>query len=293
VRPFHGHPVDLLTQRWVQVTGRRLLLAEHPWLDGPIGDPERIGHDFFETLAAAGAVRFAERGAAAQGLMPSFSALRSSEFDPDAVAPEIGRFYERTSEYRLEISSQWSARFVPFGHALAAVFSRRLQQLNVPLPGPSSKAVMASSIAVVEDPRTGESRYTAWVRRTRGSGETIYVAAYSVTALPGHAARFVKVVFPLPNGYAMVVLRPAALADGSLLLVSRGSGFGDPGFYFLVRGPHGRAWVRYVRTFHETIRVFVGPGGELLTDHDFHIWRRRFLRLRYGMRPSYSSASQM
>ena len=93
-----------------------------------------------------------------------------------------------------------------------------------------------------------------------------------------------KVVFPLPNGYAMVLMRPVAQADGSLLLVSRGSGFGDAGFYFLVRAPDGRAWVRYVRTFHETIHVVLDADGALRTDHDFHIWRRRFLRLRYDVR---------
>ena len=44
----------------------------------------------------------------------------------------------------------------------------------------------------------------------------------------------VKTVFPLPNGNAIVILRPEAQADGSLVLLSDGHRFGDPGFYFTV-----------------------------------------------------------
>ena len=48
-----GALVDRATQRWVRATGRRAALGDHPWLDGPVGDVDRIGMDFF--------ARFAER----------------------------------------------------------------------------------------------------------------------------------------------------------------------------------------------------------------------------------------
>jgi hypothetical protein len=277
-----GYLADWLTQQWVRATGSRVLLDDHPWLDGPVGPTDRIGPDFFATFAGATGLRIATPGGA-RGLMPSFDALRTDEFDPDSVAPAVRRFYERTAEYRLDVDAAWSRSMRPIGSAVAAVFSRRLEQLNLPLSPPAASAGMVSSIVVLEDPDTGQVRYTAWVRRDRRSGETIYAASYSVTALPGHDARFVKVVFPLPNGFAMVLLRPTVLDDRSLLLESRGLRFGDPGFYFLVRAPAGGASVRYVRTFHEAIRVFVDPEATLRTDHDFFIWGRRFLRLHYAM----------
>lgn len=281
-----GYLVDWLTQQWVRASGDRVLLADHPWLEGPVGTADRIGHDFFETFAVANGMRI--RAAESElGLMPDFDALRSEELDPGAADAAVRRFYERTAGYRLEVSSQWSGLFRPFGWALAALFSRRLEQLNMPMSSPSTSADMTSSILVLEDAETGRAHYTAWVRSNQLSGETVYAASYSVTDLPGHTARFVKVVFPLPNGCATVILRPTVLEDRSLLLQSRGVGFGDPGFYFVVRAPQGDAWVRSVNTFHEEIRVYVDDEAELRADHDFHIWGQRFLRLHYRMRAKF------
>jgi hypothetical protein len=48
----HGNLSDWVTQRWVQVTGRRLALSEYPWLDGPIGNTLEIGRDYFENYFA-------------------------------------------------------------------------------------------------------------------------------------------------------------------------------------------------------------------------------------------------
>ncbi len=286
--PERGYLVDWMTQRWVRATGRRVLLDDHSWLEGPVGLTERIGPDFFATFGAASGLRIGD-STGQRGLMANFEALRSTEFDPDAVGPAVRRFYERTSEYELEVDARWMESFRPVGWAVATAFGRRLGQLNLPLSRRAAGAGMTSSIVVLEEPDTGRIRHTAWVRGNRGSGETIYAASYSVTGLPGHDRRFVKVVFPLPNGYAMVVLQPTALADGSLLLESRGLGFGDPGFYFLVRAPLGAAWVRYVRTFHEAIRVYVDREATLRADHDFYVWGRRFVRLEYVMREAHGS----
>jgi hypothetical protein len=48
-----GALVDWTTQRWVQATGRRVALDECSWLEGPVGDVDVIGADFF--------VRFTDR----------------------------------------------------------------------------------------------------------------------------------------------------------------------------------------------------------------------------------------
>ena len=46
-----GALVDRTTQRWVRATGRRVALDECPWLEGPVGDVDVIGADFFARFA--------------------------------------------------------------------------------------------------------------------------------------------------------------------------------------------------------------------------------------------------
>lgn len=278
-----GAAVDWATQRWVQATGRRLAVDQHPWLEGPYGSTDRIGADYFERLAE-------ERGLTVRGhrddagLMASFGALAGAGFSPEAVHPRVRDFYERTASYSLDAWSQWSGAFKPFGGLLALLFSRRLQQLNVPLSPLETSRGMRSTIVQLEEPGGDGVVLTGWVRQNPASGAIVYVGVYSVVAVPGHRAPCVKVVFPLPNGNATVIMRPSVDETGALLLESAGDRLGDPGFYFLVRAAGSQAWVRYLRTFRERIRVYVEPNGELRTDHLFSIWRRVFLRLHYHLR---------
>ncbi len=65
----------------------------------------------------------------------------------------------------------------------------------------------------------------AWVRTSVTTGRTLYVGSYSTVRMPGLDRPCVKVVFPLPNGYALVAMRPEVGADGSLTLWSRGARF--------------------------------------------------------------------
>ena len=71
--------------------------------------------------------------------------------------------------------------------------------------------------------------------------------------------------------------------EGSLTVISDGSGFGDPGFYFVVEDG-GRAWARYVRTMKESIRVYAAEPGVVRADHVLRLYGRVFLRLHYRMR---------
>jgi len=45
----------------------------------------------------------------------------------------------------------------------------------------------------------------------------------------------------LPNGNAIVIMKPESHPDGSFSLTSTGEGFGDPGFYFVVHARDGMA----------------------------------------------------
>src|SRR4051794_41712987 len=47
-----GFLTDWITQRWVRLTGRRIALAEAPWLRGPVAAPTVVAEDEFERYAA-------------------------------------------------------------------------------------------------------------------------------------------------------------------------------------------------------------------------------------------------
>ena len=277
-----GHLVDWSTQRWVQLTGRRVQLRDHGWLDGPVGKPSGIGTGFFETYAAERALRLVREQTC--GLLPSMQVLAGPACDLSSLSPGVADFYERTSEYDLDTWSQWCGAFRPFGWALAVIFSRRLQQLNVPLSGLDTSRGMTSEVMPALADRTGDVVFTAWVRKLLGTGHVIYAGAYSTCSVPDYPGTCVRVVFPLPNGNAIVVMRPVAHPDGSLTLVSAGERFGSPGFYFTVDAGGGAVWARYLRALRESIHVYPADSGEVRADHVLSLWGATFLRLHYRLR---------
>lgn len=282
-----GHLSDWVTQRWVCATGRRVAGAESSWLEGPVGEPRGIGSDFFVALAAREQLTVSRTRPS--GLVADFGRLAAPDFDPAGVHPNVVDFYARTSEYDLDSWAEWAGSFRPFGALLALLFSRRLQQLNVPLSGLDTSRGVTSDVIQLLDPRTGGLRHTAWIRLLAGSGDVLYAGSYSLVDVPGRVGACVKVVFPLPNGNAIVLMRPVAHADGSFSIVSAGRAFGDPGFYFTVRdGKH--LWARYVRSFRESIHVYAAEDGAVRADHVLTLWGRTFLRLHYRLRPRSSAA---
>ena len=276
-----GYLVDWLTQSWVRMTGRRIDLHDMQWLDGPVGPPRGIGSSFFEDLAAREGLEVRRDGA--RGLVGDFSALEADDFAPAQVHRSVVDFYARTSQYNLDAWAEWRGVFRPFGWLLSRIFSRRLQQLNVPLSGLDTSRGMTSHVIQLVDPDTQTVRHTAWVRELLGSGDVLYAGEYSLATIPGRQGRCVRVVFPLPNGNAMVVMRPEAHPDGSLSVVSAGRAFGDPGFYFTVHDRHGRVWARYLRALKESIRVFPMENGAVRADHVLTLWGATFLRLHYRL----------
>jgi hypothetical protein len=276
-----GAVVDLATQAWVRATGRRISLREHPWIDGPVGDVDRIGMEFFSRFAERRGWKIVEAGT--HGLLESFVVLRGPTCETSRVAPEIARFYEKTSDYDLEMRSEWSKLFHPFGGALSSIFSKRLQQLNVPLSPLDTTLGMVSRVLQLIDEQ-GRPAGAAWVREAVATRQTVYAGSYSHCRVPGFDGECVRVAFPLPNGYALVVMKPESHPDGSITLRSEGSRFGDPGFYFFVQSEPGHGWARYVSSFKETLHVFVDEHGALLADQLLSIWGAQFLRLHYEMR---------
>lgn len=277
-----GYLSDWVTQQWVRLTGRKVRLADNPWLDGPAGNTRIIGKDFFAEYARTHSLDFVEEGT--RGLLQSFDALAGEHCDPRAVAPEVRDFYERTSNYELDSWAEWHGFFRPFGTALAVLFSRRLQQLNIPLSALDSSRGMSSAVLQMWDRQSAQLAQTAWVRELHATRNVLYAGSYSVSRVPGYAAPCVKVVFPLPNGNAIVLMKPESHADGSFSVTSAGERFGDPGFYFVVHGQNGMAWARYVPSMTERITVYPDTANTARADHVLWFFGKEFLRLHYRMR---------
>ncbi len=276
-----GYLSDWVTQKWVQVTGRRVDLDGYPWLAGPIGKTTGIGNRFFEDLADKEGLTV--RKGADAGLIPNLAVLSGPDFEPSRVHSSVRSLYEQTGSYDLDAWGEWCGVFRPFGGLLAAIFSRRLQQLNVPLSAlDTSRGVTSEVIQLVDSP-SGTVRYTGWVRELIGTGNVLYAGSYSVCSMPGHSSPCVKVVFPLPNGNAMVIMRVDAHEDGSMSVTSSGRSFGDPGFYFTVHDTAGTISAHYLRTLRESIHVFAS-GDEVRGDHVLTLWGATFLRLHYRLK---------
>ncbi|MEM9598041.1 MAG: hypothetical protein AAGD06_27505 [Acidobacteriota bacterium] len=275
-----GRLGDWVTQKWVRATGRPVSSEEHPWLDSLAGDTDVIGTDFFERLADREGLSVV-RGGTSRGLVADLTALDGPGCSIADVSPSVVRFYEHTSEYDFDVWSEWSGVFRPFGSLLALLFSRRLQQLNVPLSPLETRYGTTSEVMQLHSSRGVER--TAWVRELRSTGNTLYAGSYSTCLVPGHATPCIRVVFPLPNGNAHVILRPRSNSDGSLTVSSRGETFGDPGFYFYVRSGPGTGWARYIVGLKEDIHVFEDASGSARADHTLELWGATFLRLHYRM----------
>jgi hypothetical protein len=276
------HPIDLMTQKWVKWTGKRVDPSNSAWLIGPVGDPDLIGDKFMNDLAVEEKLTI-HKNLHGSGLMDDFNELELSPEEMTRISPEVVDFYEHTSDYDFEIWSEWKGIFRPFGWLLAIIFSRRLQQLNLPLSSMDSAKGIQSNIIKLYDPNTATNKWTIWYRILRSTGNVIYSGVYTTTALPNKNDHCLKVIFPLPNGNATVIMRVDVLDKGELLLSSDGRKFGDNGFYFTLTDHNGKYWARFVRSMHEWIKVYVDDDQVLRADHHLKFCGFPFLELHYKM----------
>src|SRR6185312_11110179 len=185
-----GTLADRSTQTWVKATGRSVTLAECPWLEGPVGDVDVIGTDFFRRVAASRGLEVVSSGPP-RGLLQDFAVLAGPTCRPTEVHSSVRDFYERTSEYDFDVWSEWSGVFRPFAGMLASIFSRRLQQLNVPLSPLDTKLGITSQVLQLRN-ADGRVELSAWVRETVATGRALYVGSYSSCQVPGFGGPCVK-----------------------------------------------------------------------------------------------------
>jgi hypothetical protein len=261
----------------IRVFGRRHARADVPWLVGPIGGAT-IGDRPYEETATAEGLSL-ERDARSGGLIPRFDALAGGAFDPARVHPKIRDFYENTHAYRLDT---WATTYFPARLALwvlVSTISRRVDQLNFPLDGLETARGMTSEIVLLRE-AAGRIRYTGWFRKLQGSGRVIYTGFYMTEKPPLQEGPCVKVVFPMPDGNATVILQPANDDGSGFRLASVGRAFGDAGFYRVHRAGDGlRVW--RIASLHETFRLYVDEEEVVRCEHDVRFLGMRVLTLHY------------
>jgi hypothetical protein len=270
---------------WLRLFGRAVRRDECPWLDNPVGPRGRIGEGLYETLATSEGLEI-RRASKRLGLIPDFEALRGTDFEPDRVDHRIRDFYEHSSSYQLDAWSETSFFTRVFPWYLVTFVSRRIDQLNFPTSSMDTSQGMTSDVIQLVDPGDGKVVRTGWLRKSAGSGRVIYAGLYSVGRPGNHSSPCVKVSFPLPLGNSTVFLRPDVRPDGSLLLISKGSRFGDPGYYRVLDEGGETLKVRHLRSLQEMFHVYVDQRGDLRTEHRVRFMGFAVLRLHYKMTPA-------
>jgi hypothetical protein len=278
--------MDGVTRAWVRATGRRVDLPATPWLQGPVGDLDRVGDAWLPAEAGRIGAEVAGQGggddAGPRGLLGSMAELDRPDFAAHALAGPVRRFYERTSTWRLDAWVGWAPWAWPSGWAVAALFARRLDQLALPMRSLDLAHGMSSAVTPLV--RDGVQVGALWLRRLRATGRIVFSGLYGVVRLPASGEPAVRVTFPLPRGRLVVLLRPTATAAGGLVLTSGAGAWGDPGAYLVVDRPGG-CWARRIPV-HERFHVFEDPEGVLRTDHDLRLGTLPVLRLHYRLTES-------
>lgn len=257
--------------------GKKTSFEENPWLHGPLGT-EYIGDQPYQQVAEAEGltlIRDSKQG----GLIPDFDKLASSSFDPSQIQPAVREFYEQTATHRMDV---WPHTYFPANIALwllVTTISRKVNQLNFPTNALELAHGMTSEIVLLK--RSDESiKYTGWFRKISDNDRVLYTGFYMVGTSPETNEPCVKVVFPMPDGNATVMLRPELGDNGSLILDSHGRGFGDVGFYRMQRGRLGfRIW--RISSLKERFNLYVDAEGMLRCDHAISFLGFPVLKLHY------------
>ncbi|HCT52347.1 MAG TPA: hypothetical protein DF712_07795 [Balneola sp.] len=269
---------DWFTQQWIIVWGKRIESNTVPWLMGPFGKSDWISDEFVKELAQDEGLVI-ERNVKSQGLISSIELLGLTEDELKKLSNRVIEFYQKTAEYNLELSVRWNFVFKVLGNLVKMLFSKRIDQLNIPTESISSSEEISSEIITLTDPDSEEIKYTIWYRTFKTTGQVLYSGVYSVCTLPSGLS-CIKAVFPLPKGNATVIMSPSVGQDGELHLYSSGKKFGDPGFYFLLEDSKGDLWAQYIRSFRDLLIVSSNEEG-ISAKQTLTLWNKEVVQFWY------------
>lgn len=272
---------DWFTQQWVIICGRKINPSENTWLFGTFGEVNGIGEKFIHQLAEKEDLTII-RKSNSKGLLDSISSLNLSENEIKKLPKNVIDFYEKTSEYKLQLNVKWNPIFKIFGYVVNRLFSQRINQLNIPTNNIQSSEKLTSEIIELVAKNTNEVKYTIWLRKFQSTGKVIYSGIYTTCLLPS-GITCVKAIFPLPKGNATVILKPSVGEKNELILDSSGNKFGDAGFYFLLNDSKGNCWSKYIKSF--TDKLIVSDENEKLkAKQTLKLWRLKVARFEYEMK---------
>lgn len=268
---------DWFTQQWVIWRGRKLDKSKDEWLLGPFGNVNGIGKIFINQLAEKENLVIDKQQS--NGLIPEVKKLIEDDGDFERLSNQVVDFYQQTSTYSLGLKVHWNPFFKIFGWLVNRMFSNRINQLNIPLKNNTGNEIIESEIINLLDSLSGEIKYTFWLRSFRNSNTVIYTGIYGLCELL-NGDKCVKAIFPLPNGSATVILKPAVTDTGGLILDASGKQFGDAGFYFLMKDTKGQYWSRYIPCFKDTLHIY-SQDENLIANQIMKIWGVKILEFNY------------
>jgi hypothetical protein len=272
---------DWITQQWVILFGERIDNAKHKWLLGPFGGTKGIGFKFIEQLAKEESL-VVDNQRINKGLIDSFHNLQLSEIELKRLSPDVIDFYENTSNYNLLLKAKWNPFFKIFGTLIKSVFSKRIQQLNIPIENHEDASGLTNEIIKLVDLKTNEVKRTIWLRTLKSTGQVVYSGVYETSTLPNKQI-CIKAIFPLPNGNATVILTPSVGKNGEFILDSSGERIGDSGFYFLLRDSKGQLWSKFIKSFKDKL-VVSSINNKITATQTLTLWKMKVLEFEYEIK---------
>lgn len=269
---------DWITQQWVILFGQKIETSDYEWLLGPFGELHGIGVKFIQQLADKEhlAIDNEKNG---KGLIQSIQQLNLSKKEIDLLSCNVIDFYQNTADYELTLNVKWNPFFKIFGLLVRVVFSKRIEQLNVPIRSIENSETLTSEIIHLKDPKTKEVKRTIWLRAFQTTGQVVYSGVYETCVIPS-GKTCIKAIFPLPNGSATVILTPKVGENGELILESAGNRIGDSGFYFLLKDSKGQLWTKYIKSFKDKL-VVRSENENITASQTLTLWNLRVLKFEY------------
>ena len=280
IAPFKQNFQDWITQQWVIFFGKKIIPDQNEWLCGPFGKTDGIGQKFIDQLAINEKLEVVE-SESKKGLLTSIKQLNLSDKELERLSKEVIDFYENTSNYDFDLKVKWNPFFKFFGGMVKILFSKRIEQLNLPMNNNIKSRELQSEIIHLVDRETKELKRTVWFRAFKDTNEVVYSGVYETCIIP-NGKTCLKAVFPLPNGNATVILNPTVGMDGELILNSSGRKIGDSGFYFLLNDSKGNFWTKYIKSFQDKL-VVSACNHHVTAIQTLTLWNLKVLEFKYSI----------
>ncbi|WP_077213527.1 YndJ family protein [Bacillus dakarensis] len=202
-----------------------------------------------------------------KGLVDNMS-IFTPDINVNSIAQSILDFYENTLNYRLFAEIKWRPWFKPFA-AVYRIFSRRFQQINLPL---SEKQIeMTGDIVTVKAEMDGRKSPRAWVRKA--NGEVIFAAIYSWHE--NNQQTYMNIALPLPWSSMIGVLELTQVEKGLQLTSKKRSAASDSGIYLAV------GEFLLALPIEETFHIREEDDGSLIARHRMWFFSVPFLNIHY------------